>query len=185
MCNLCDQLIDYGCVMGYKDDLMSRIYDRDADERMRAACNPNLTAEHIDVLLGDSDPIIKCAALRHPSTTVGHLDRAIEDSSPAVQMAVLKHPKATASHVTDGLMSRQWTLRMEAVMSPAANRVQVMTALKDEEPMVRIEAVKKAPEVLAVLALNDTDRNVRFAAKKRLEQLEALDRAAVDTGTPT
>lgn len=185
MCNLCDQLTNYGCVMGYKDDLMSRIYDRDADERMRAACDPTLTAEHIDVLLGDSDTIIKCAVLRHPNVTVQHLDRAIEDSNPAVQVSVLKHPKAASSHVTDGLMSRLWTLRMAAVMSPAANRVHVMVALKDEEHMVRIEAVKKAPEALARQALNDTDRNVRFVAKKRLEQLEALDRAAIDTGTPT
>ena len=176
------RLAGHDCVVGYRDEIAADLYDRDYSVRL-AAAGRNLTAEHVDIALADSEPIIKCMALRSSGVQVRHLDRAIVDSSESVQIAAVKHSLATSAHVDIALKSRSWTVRLAAMMSHAATRLHTAQGLKDEEPQVRIEALKKAPDFLARQLLGDVDRVVRHAAFKRLEELNRSTRHL--DGVPT
>ena len=136
--------------------------------RATAAENPNATSKHIDKALNDENWIVRKYAAKNPNATSKHLHKALNDTNDYVRGAAARHPNATSEHIDKALNDKDWGVRRHAAMHPNANAKNIDKALNGKDTAIRLYAAQNPNANAENLhkALNDKDFDVRAAAAR-------------------
>ncbi len=108
-----------------------------------------ITPDHLNKALDDSDWRIRYRAAYHPSASSDNIHKALSDSDVAVRTAALENPNVNTEHISKALNDLDATVRFDAVNHPKATPENLRVGIKDSSQDVRHSAVDKLYSYIA------------------------------------